>query len=208
MTLPHIEILVEEPSMEAALGYLAPRMIDGRATWKVINFGSKSKLLTKLPDRLRGYRSRVLAGEVRLMVLVDRDRDDCHALKQRLEEAAARAGLPTKSRPDRDSQFRVVNRVVVEELEAWFFGDPAALVRTFPKLPASLARRAPYRQPDAIGDTWQTLVRLLHKSSYRDQWFTKIDLARRVAEQMRPADNRSPSFEAFRHGLDALLATG
>lgn len=206
MNLPHIDILVEEPSMEAALDYLAPRIIGGRATWKVINFGSKSKLLTKLPARLRGYRNRVQADEIRLLVLLDRDRDDCRALKQRLEGAATAAGLATKSRPDQNGTFRVVNRVVIEELEAWFIGDPGALCQAFPRVPATFHQRTTYRRPDNISDAWEALVRLLHKSSYRNERFSKIDTARRVAAVMVPEHNRSPSFGQFSSGLRALVA--
>lgn len=47
MNLPHIDILVEEPSMEAALDHLAPRIIGGRAAWKIINFWKQVETVDK-----------------------------------------------------------------------------------------------------------------------------------------------------------------
>ena len=51
-----IEFLVEEQSAEEALKHLLPRLIDGRAQWKLINLSSKYKLLKVLPQRLAAYR--------------------------------------------------------------------------------------------------------------------------------------------------------
>ena len=131
-----LEVLVEEPSAEEALRNLLPRLVRGRARAKVIDLGSKHKLLKVLDARLRAYRRRVDSGEdIRLVVLVDRDADDCECLKARLEQAAAKAGLPTKTQPDDRGVFVVVNRVVVEELESWFIGDSAALRAAFGRVP-------------------------------------------------------------------------
>ena len=54
-------------------------------------------------------------------VVVDRDSDDCHKLKNKLEDIAKEAGLTTRT--SAGSKWQVVNRIVVEELEAWYFGD-------------------------------------------------------------------------------------
>lgn len=46
--------------------------------------------------------------------------------------------------------FQVLNRLAIEELEAWFFGDVAALHSAYPRVPSTLGRRSRYRDPDAI----------------------------------------------------------
>ena len=52
--------------------------------------------------------------------------------------------------------FQLVNRLAVEELEAWFFGDVDAMATAYPRVPRTLAQRAPYRDPDRIkGGTWE-----------------------------------------------------
>jgi hypothetical protein len=56
MTVRHVEVLVEEPSMEAALRLLLPRLLS-ELTFAVHPYQCKDDLLAKLPARLRGYRS-------------------------------------------------------------------------------------------------------------------------------------------------------
>src|SRR5579862_9018332 len=91
----HLEVLVEEPSMESALRLILPKMI-GDATFEVYPHQCKSDLLNNLPNRLRGYAS-WLPADWRIIVIVDRDRDDCAQLKNRLETAAAEAGMTTRA---------------------------------------------------------------------------------------------------------------
>ena len=142
--MPRLEVLVEEPSAEAALRHLLPKLVPVAVRWKIVNFRSKSRLLKELVARLRAYRARVERGEdVRILVLVDRDDDDCLELKRGLNTAAAQARLSSRSRPDPDGGFRVV----VEELESWFLGDPAALRAAFPSLPGRQTGLRPVPQP-------------------------------------------------------------
>jgi len=124
-----------------------------------------------------------------------------------LESAAGAAGLSTKSAPDDSGQFRVVNRIVVEELEAWFVGDVAALRAAYPGVPETLASKVRFRDPDDVpGGTWEALQRVLVTAGhYRGlDRMPKIEVARRVATHMDPESNRSRSFQAFASGLLAL----
>lgn len=196
---------VEEESMETALQGLLPRMRP-QEDWKIINHGSKDKLLKALPQRLQGYAA-WNDPALRILVLVDRDADDCRALKTRLEDMARHAGLATKSAPAADGGFKVVNRVVIEELEAWFFGDVPALTRAFPGFPETLAQKTAYRDPDAIkGGTWEKLLKALQDAGYytRSEKLPKVEVARKVTAEMTPDSNRSTSFQHFRTGLAAL----
>ena len=96
MSVEHVEVLVEEPSMEAALVQLLPNML-GDVSFAIHAHRCKTELLARLPDRLRGYES-WLPPDYRIVVVVDRDDDDCVALKQELETIAAGAGLMTRGR--------------------------------------------------------------------------------------------------------------
>ncbi|TVQ84515.1 MAG: DUF4276 family protein [Chromatiaceae bacterium] len=201
-----IEFLVEEQSAEEALKHLLPRLIGGRAQWKLINLGSKYKLLKALPQRLVAYRQRIYQGEdLRVMVLVDRDSDDCMALKHRLEEEAKNSGLTTKSAPDPDGRFLVVNRIVIEELESWFIGDSAALRQAFRSLPRINETKGVFRNPDN-GGSWEALHRFLKKHGIYKSSYPKIDAARRIAPKLDLRANRSRSFQVFLDGVEALLA--
>ena len=191
--------------MRAALEALLPGLMASHPPrWRIIEHRN---LLAELPARLRGY-ARQADPALRVLVLLDRDMRDCRLLKGRLEDAARAAGLATKSTPDPDRRFQVVNRIVIEELEAWFLGDVPALRAAFPGVPATLAARRGLRDPDAIrGGTWETLLRVLQQAGHYPgaTRLPKIEVARRVAAGMQPDANRSASFQTFRAGLDALL---
>ena len=194
----HIEFLLEEPSAEVALQVLVPKMILGRATFACHVMGGKKTLLKELPTRLRGY-SRWLPPDWRIVVLVDRDEEDCKRLKAKLEKLCQTAGLISKTVADGEAQ--VINRIVVEELEAWFFGDVRALRKAFPRFP-DISQKAAFRNPDQIrGGTWETLERLLQKAGYYKGGIPKIELAKTITPYMEPAWNTSKSFQTFRQAL-------
>jgi hypothetical protein len=203
----HFELLVEELSVKVALDNLLPRILGGRAECEIYPHQGKQHLLRRLPNLLRGY-SHWLPDDWKIVVLVDEDRQDCHALKQQMEETAARAGLHTKSRPGEDGNFQVINRIAIEELEAWFFGDVPALRQVYSRIPESLHQQSPYRDPDAIGGgTWEALERLLVHHNYFGQTagMPKIEVARQISAHMNPEVNRSRSFQVFRDALFSLI---
>jgi hypothetical protein len=204
----HFEFLVEEPSTEAALETLLPLILGDAASFSVHPYQGKGDLLNKLPIRLRGY-ARWLPNDTYIIVLLDEDRQDCHALKAKMERIAHQAGLSTKSAPDSNGRFQVINRIAIEELEAWYFGDVPALRQVYPRLPATLGRQERYRNPDAIvGGTWEALEKLLVRHHYlsKNIGLPKIEVARRITAHMTPAQNRSGSFCLFRDTLQALVA--
>ena len=138
----------------------------------------------------------------RIVVLVDKDDEDCRKLKGQLEEKAQEAGLSTKTNRIVGSNFQVLNRLAIEGLEAWFFGDVEALHATYPRIPLTLSSKEKYRDPDAIrGGTWEALHRELRRIGYYAGGFPKISVARAVSENMVPERNHSKSFQVFRCGL-------
>ena len=110
MTAQHLLLLVEEQSMEAFLHCLLPRLLPEGHTFEVHPFRGKHDLRKKLRDRLRGY-ARWLPDEYRIIVMVDRDNDDCKQLKAELEAAATAAGLRTRSQAG-SGPWQVANRIV------------------------------------------------------------------------------------------------
>lgn len=96
MTATHLEVLVEEPSMEAFLRALLPRLLPQDRTFEVRAFQGKTDLLAKLEGRLCGYAAWI-PDDWRILVVVDRDDEDCHRLKRRMESAAHTAGLRSRS---------------------------------------------------------------------------------------------------------------
>ncbi len=199
----HLEFLVEELSAEAALINLVPMIVPG-VEFDVHVHEGKADLLDKLPGRLRGYRH-WLPNDWRVVVLLDEDRADCLEIKGLLEEMAHRAGFLTRDTTSAGGVYSVVNRLAVEELEAWFFGDVVALVDAYPGVSPNLGRQARYRNPDAIGGgTWEALERVLQRAGYYLGGLPKIEVAASVSERMEPDRNNSRSFQVFRDGLRQL----
>jgi hypothetical protein len=199
----HIELFLEEPSSEAFLQGFLHNLLPAGTTWNPIVFQGKSDLLVNLERRLKGYRSWI-PEDWKIVVLIDEDRVDCLRLKEQMEKAAAAAGFITKTKSN-GGHFMVLNRIAVEELEAWFFGDTAALATAFPGVSQNLGAKAAYRNPDAIGGgTWEALQRVLRRAGYYSGGLSKIEVARKMALHMDAARNTSASFKCFTQGLAAL----
>jgi hypothetical protein len=195
MKIEHVEVLVEEPSMEAALAVLLPKILD-EISFQIHTHQSKHDLLANLLPRLRGYASWLPPSH--RLVVVDRDQDEW----ERLDAAAKAAGLKTRTEAG-TSGCTVVNRIAVEELEAWYFGDWNAVRIAFPRVPETIPNKAPFRNPDGIaGGTWEAFERILQKAGYFRSGLRKIEAARMIAPHMNPGANASHSFAML---LSALV---
>ena len=191
--------------MEAFLQEMLLKVLPEDCTFNCHVHRGKPDLLRKLENRLSGY-SRWLPAESRIIVLVDRDSDDCRELKNELERAAANAGLLTRSRA-RDGAWRVVNRIVIEELEAWYFGNWEAVRSAYPRVQPGIPRQAGYRDPDAIrGGTWEAFERILQRDGHFRNGLRKVEVARTIAPLIDPADNSSRSFQVFCDALTEATA--
>ncbi len=139
---------------------------------------------------------------------MDRDEEDCHALKEQLETMAREANLHTKSRPGQDRRFHVVNRIVIEELEAWFLGAPDALCQAYPRVSQTFIKKKKYRTPDEIAGAWEALLRVLQRAGYYkgQKRLPKMEVARNIARHLDPHNNASPSFHCFVRELKALAS--
>jgi hypothetical protein len=201
MRAEHLEILVEERSMEVFLRELLARLIGDKATFNVYPSQGKDDLLRSLPARLKGYAG-WLPKNWRIVVVVDRDNDVCHSLKQIMERAAANVGLRTRS-GEASAAWQIVNRIAVEELEAWYFGDWDAVREIYPKVSKNIPDKAAFRDPDKIaGGTWEAFERVLQRAGYFESGLSKTEVARSLGKLVVPTRNRSTSFGVFR---DALL---
>lgn len=200
-----LNIIVEEPSAEAAIKIIAPKIVPAGTKIKVVNLNSKAQLLRKLPDRLRGYAARIDNGEdIKIIILIDRDGDDCIALKQQITTMVNHAGLIDKSH--NNGQHKVVTRIVCEELEAWFLGDAAAIRSAYSSLPPINQTKGIFRQPDKPGrGTWEALAAFFRSNGLYRNNYPKIEGARKIAAKMNINENKSKSFNHFKQGVLSLL---
>jgi Domain of unknown function (DUF4276) len=201
----HIEFLVEDLSTQEACKILLPKLLPSGTEYEIRSFRGKQDLLSKLLERLNAYR-RWIPQDWHIVVLIDLDNDNCRDLKCKLENISQQAGFITKTACIQGQTFQVLNRIMIEELEAWFFGDVEAICQAYAGIRSSLAQKAQYRDPDAIqGGTWEALQRELQRAGHFKGGLDKVKAAREIAQFMNPEVNRSPSFQTFRHGL---LETG
>ena len=194
----HLEFLVEEQSAEIVLHNLLPKLVTNENTYNIISYQGKKDLMDKLKVELKGYK-RWISDDFKIIILVDRDNQDCHLLKKELELSAQEADLVTKTSSHGALKYSVVNRIAIEELEAWFFGDPIAVKCAYPKVSSNFQNKARYRIPDDIkGGTWEALERILKAGGYFKSGLRKTEAASNISSFMEPLRNRSKSFQVFR----------
>lgn len=213
----HIEVLVEDSSGERLLAQLLPQILGEQGaphTWRLkaykgigrIPKGLSAKadpakriLLDQLPRLLQGYGK--TPGIDAVVVVLDTDRRDCKSFLQELKSVA------DQCKPAPNTLFRLA----IEEMEAWYFGDRAALLKAFPRAKRDVLDR--YVQDSACG-TWELLADAVHaggvaaikKAGWPLPGQLKHEWAEKIGPFMTLHQNSSPSFCKFRDGLTRLVA--
>jgi len=190
-----IHVLVEGPSERTLLEEWGERLL-GAQRIRVhphqgkgalpSNLGERPRpkrrgLLDQLPAKLRGFARSSQPGTHQVLVLIDADRDDPVELAGRISAAA------TNVAPD----LSVAVCVAVEETEAFYLGDLAALRRAFPSADMSKARAY---EPDSVVGTWELFGEIV-----RDPGGNKVAWAEAMSPVLtiEPARSRSPSFRCL-----------
>lgn len=142
-------------------------------------------LLNQLPSKLRALGKTLDPKTNGVLVLVDADNEPCVELKRQLIEVLHQIEQPPK----------VLFRIAVEELEAFYLGDLAALGRAYPEHDAAKARRY---KPDSICNTAE-----LFGTVIGDGGLNKVAWAEMMGPRVttRAGRSRSPSFRALVNGL-------
>ncbi len=156
--------LLEEPSMKALLEGLLPRALPSLQFTCLAHQG-KRDLELSIPRKLRSWRE----PGARFVIVQDSDSGDCLPLKEKLSQLCRDGG--------RDD---TLVRIVCQELEAWYLGEPDALADAFAdeKL-RSIGNRARYRDPDAVVKPSDHIKRLIPE-------IQKIAGARTMANYLPP----------------------
>ncbi|MFD3645228.1 DUF4276 family protein [Streptomyces cyaneofuscatus] len=199
-----MEFLVEEESAAEALKPILAKVFAGESVRTAIRqFQGKPDLLKKLPKRLQGYAAARRRGDdIRVVVLMDLDADDCVDLKRRLDSAAVEAGMIPRAGRGSDGVFHVLNRIAIRELESWYFGDWVAVRAAFPKVSQDVPR-AYKGNPDMVpGKCSEVFERILRSNGVRIS--SKPEWGRRVGPHLNLQENRSPSFNSFVSGVKEI----
>ncbi|WP_371629456.1 DUF4276 family protein [Streptomyces sp. NBC_00341] len=202
-----MEFLVEEESAAEALKPLLAKIFKGeRIRTAIRQFQGKPDLLKKLPQRLQGYAAARKRGEdIRVVVLVDLDMDDCIDLKRKLDAVAEKCGLVTRAKCGEEGGFHVLNRIAIRELESWYFGDWAAVRSAFPKVTQDVPRA--YKvNPDLVsGKCSDAFEKILRMNGVRIS--SKPEWGRRIGPRLSLEGNKSQSFNAFVSGVREIGRT-
>ncbi len=200
-----VEILVEELSAKAALQVLLPQLLPAGCTFRFVVFNGCQDLLGQMKQVLTGYANRITKqgqADLRVVVLLDADAK-CVDRKRALEAEAAAAGLITKTTAGAGARFYVLNRIAVNELEAWLLGDRAAIQAAYPRIhPPHF--KGMERNPDIMLKSSAELLNLLRKGGYFMAGKQKQRWAADIAAKMDIRHNTSTSFRCFCAGLAAL----
>jgi hypothetical protein len=160
---------------------------------------AKRALLDQLPRLLAGYGK--TAGVDAVVVVLDSDERNCKDFLQELKSLLAAC------KPAPDTLFRLA----IDEIEAWYLGDRAALLAAYPRARKDVLGR--YVQ-DSVCGTWELVADAVHpggaaavkKAGWPLPGQLKHEWAERISPHMDIAANQSPSFCKFRDGLRRLTA--
>jgi hypothetical protein len=208
----HIEILTEDSSSQRLLEHLMPKLVGptgGAHSWRLHAYRgigrippglskssdpSKRILLDQLPRLLRGYAR--TPGIDAVVVVLDTDERDCVTLLTELRSLAVSCS----------ASHLALFRLAIEETEAWYLDDRAALKRAYPR--ARMRALGHYVQ-DSVCGTRELVAEAVHPGGLRSiqqaGWplpgQIKHGWADRIAPLLDPEANRSPSFRKLRDGI-------
>ena len=209
----HIEFLVEDQSGKVLLEKLIPKILGEQGcphTWNLHSYkgiGHISKnlnhqadpakriLLDRLPRILKGYGR--TPGYDAVVIILDSDRRNCQEFLQELKD------LLQTLNPAPKTTFRLA----IEEMEAWYFGDRAALLKAYPRAKKGILEQ--YEQ-DSICGTWELLADAIHTGgsaalpNFALAGKAKSEWAEHIGEHMSLENNQSPSFMKFCDGVKRL----
>lgn len=197
-----IHVLVEGLSEKAFLERWLPRFLP-QHKFKIIPHRGKGKipvdptqkpepkrqgLLDQLPAKLRAYGRELRSDTDRVLVLVDLDRDDCLELKNRMLDLLNFCNPPPV----------ILFRIAIEECEAFYLGDKAAIRKAFPK--AKLSKMDSYTQ-DSICGTWELFQQVVGETTADKVEWAKL-MGKHLTTQWKA--NASNSFQQFCLGMRKL----
>lgn len=186
--------------MAAFLDAWLPRILPRDCGFTTKVYQGKQDLLKRLPGQLRAY-TKSLPSTWRIVVIVDCDEDDCVNLKAKLEGMCKDASLLSRTSSGTNC-WQVVTRVVVKDLESWYFGEWEAVASAFPRVSRHIPEKAAFRSPDEIrGKAWYHLGKILARHGYDLDRTGKMGVASAVGAHIDPGRSISPSFKQLARAI-------
>ena len=178
--MSELVFFLEEPSAEAMLQGLLPRILPATVTPRFIVFEGKQDLEKQLVRKLRNYR----VPGARFIIMRDKDAGDCYQVKKVIVQKCIEAG-----RPD------TIVRIACHELESWYLGDLAAVELGLGKPRLLHFQDNPmFLHPDDYPSPSQTLIKLVPE-------YQKVGGSRAIGPHLDINNTRSTSFKVFVNGI-------
>ncbi len=216
----HFDILVEDISGKTALEIIVPKIISAEHTFKIHSYKGigriptdlksasdpkKRILLDQLPKIVQGYGQTFSQSPpdypAVLIVICDLDNRCLSTFRRELLD------LVDKCNPKPKTQFCIA----IEEGEAWYLGDFAAIKKAYPKAKQKVLDS--YTN-DSICGTWEKLADAVYSGGSKElsklRWQgvgkEKSNWAKKIPPHMDVDNNLSPSFGYFRDKLRGLTS--
>ena len=196
----HIEVLVEDDSGKKMLEILLPKLLGANGeshSWRIRGYkgsgripknlrpktdASKRILLDHLPKLLSGYGRTPHIDAV--VVVLDADSRNCKEFLAELQ------GIAKEKAPN----LTVLFCLAIEEIEAWYLGDRAAIFAAYPEAKRRKDKLKSYK-PDSIVGTWELLADLIHREGADGlkkshvEGEKKCEWAEKITPHLEPARN-------------------
>ena len=178
----YIVFLLEESSTKYLLDILLPRILPEDVMYITIPHDGKSDLKASIPKKLKAWN----VPDTKFVIIQDQDSNDCVQLKKDIKALC----YSTNKKP--------LIRIACHEMEAWYFGDLAAVSKAYNKDFTGLSQKRKYRNPDSIINPKKELRKLIPEHE-------QIAGAKRIGPYMDINNNSSHSFNVLVDGIRTLI---
>ncbi|MCX6073417.1 MAG: DUF4276 family protein [Campylobacterales bacterium] len=177
---------LEEPSAQAMLEGIMPRLVDSTINIKYRPFEGKQDLEKQIEKKIKNW----VDKNTKFIIIRDKDSGNCLILKSNLAQKCQNAG-----RND------VLIRIACHELESWYLGDLQAVEQGLGLQGLSkLQQKQKYRDPDILANASEEL-RKLSKQKYQ-----KKSGSRSIAQFLKlDGTNTSYSFNVLVNGIKDVV---
>ncbi|MFM8299951.1 MAG: DUF4276 family protein [Microcystis aeruginosa BS13-02] len=181
-----IVFLLEESSIKNVLEELLPKLIPPEISYICIIHQGKQDLAKSIPIKLKAFNKS--SPNTKFIIVHDQDSHDCQELKKELGKICQNA-----------SDAQVLIRIICHELESWFLGDLAAVVKAYNLNSLSQKQnKSKYREPDLLNSAKQELKKLV-KEYYAGTH------SKQIAPHLSLTENKSRSFQTFIQGIKNVV---
>jgi len=152
---------------------------------------SREELKKRLPKVIPSLSK---TNDVRILITIDQDKNNCKKLKTELEKIVQEKCL---------CPYKI--RIVCKELESWFFGDLEAVTKAYPRFNSTLHRnKTKMKNVDEIEQPNKEFLKIIPDFKNINR-LPKVEFAERVSAHLSLDHNTSLSFQNTINAIKFLI---